>query len=226
MTKGDKRVAVYIPFATLLTAIETLEQGLPARLHKSVWSSLSGGVQAQVLSAFKFLRLIDEQGKVQPTLKRVVEERETRNDVLMEVIADAYPAVVELADQNASQKDFEDAMREYGVQGTTLDKAVRFYLKAAESVGLLTSPHWKKTKAVRTGGTKKPVKKRKKADAKPDDKPETPQNGRRPDMIAVDLKSGGKVTLDVTGVALTQLSKDDLEFMVDLINKMRGYSNA
>ena len=145
----------------------------------------------------------------------------------MEVIADAYSAVVELADQNASQKDFEDAMREYGVQGTTLDKAVRFYLQAAEAVGLLTSPHWKKTKAVRTGGTKKRAKKGKKADgAKRDDKPETPQNGRRPDMIAVDLKSGGKVTLDVTAVALTQLSKDDREFVIDLIDKMRGYSDA
>ncbi len=126
MAKDDKRVAVYIPFTTLLTAIETLEQGLPARLHRSVWSSFSGGVQAQVLSAFKFLGLIDEQSKVQPALKRVVEERENRNAVLMEVIADAYPAVIELADQNASQKDFEDAMREYGVQGTTLDIAAAF----------------------------------------------------------------------------------------------------
>ena len=228
MAKDDKRVAVYIPFATLLTAIETLEQGLPARLHKSVWSSLSGGVQAQVLSAFKFLRLIDEQGKVQPTLKRLVEERENRNDVLMEVIADAYPAVIELADKNASQKDFEDAMRQYGVQGTTLDKAVRFYLQAAETVGLLTSPHWKKTKAVRTGGAKKPSKKGKRAAIKRGGTSggDIQKNGQRAsDTISVDLKSGGTVTLDVTA-AFTQLEPDDREFVLALIDKMRGYKNA
>lgn len=228
MAKEEKRTAVYIPFATLLTAIETLEQGLPSRLHKSVWASFSGGVQAQVISAFKFLRLIDDAGNVQPALHGLIDDREKRNESLREVIADAYPAIITLAQENSSQNDLEEAMRKYGVQGMTLDKAIRFYLQAADVVGLPTSPHWKKTKATRTGGVKKPTKKGQKAKGKRDDapKPEIPQNSqRKSDMITVELKGGHTVTLDVAA-DWTQLETADRDFVIELIDKMREYKNA
>jgi hypothetical protein len=40
-----------------------------------VWPSFAGGVQSQTLGAFKFLKLIDEEGIVQPILTRLVNAR-------------------------------------------------------------------------------------------------------------------------------------------------------
>jgi len=221
VTQSSDRVAVYLPYATLVTGIATLEVGLPDKLHKSVWRSQSGGIQAQLLSAFKFLRLIDEEGVVQPRLKQMVEDRENRDMHLRAAIEAAYPSIPPLAASNASQNDLENAMRAYGVAGTTLDKAVRFYLQAAEHLGLVVSPHWRKGRATITPSATK------KKSSKPKIKRDAEESLFSPplpsqDMIKVDLGGGVTVTLNVTG-PITQLSREDRDFLFGIVDTMRDH---
>lgn len=220
-SNNESRVAVYLPYATLLTGIETLEVGLPAKLHKSVWRSQSGGIQAQLLSAFKFLRLIDDEGAVQDTLRQLVQDKENRDAQLRQIIEAAYPTIGPLAASNASQKDFEDAMREYGVAGTTLDKAIRFYLQAAERLGLPVSPHWRKGRATTAVSSprKKTVKRKAEESITPPPPPPPPPASQ--DMTQIVLGGGiVTVTLNVTG-PLTQLVREDRDFVFGLVDTMR-----
>ncbi len=217
------RVAVYLPYATLLTGIETLEVGLPAKLHKSVWRSQSGGVQAQLLSAFKFLRLIDDEGAVHDRLKQLVQEKENRDARLREVIGAAYPTIGPLAASNASQKDFEDAMREYGVAGTTLDKAIRFYLQAAERLGLPVSPHWRKGRATTAASSPRKKTVKRKTDESITRPPPPPPPPASQDIIQIALGGGiVTITLNVTG-PLTQLVREDRDFVFGLVDTMREH---
>ncbi len=142
----DKVVAPYIPFKTFQTAIETLEQGVPPQLDRSVWKTWSGAVQSQTLSGFRFLGLIDSNGNTQPSLNKLVEAREdsARRAVLKTIIEERYAKLIPMAEQDVTSKQLEDTLREYGVQGSTLDKAVRFFISAANYAGVRLSVHWAK----------------------------------------------------------------------------------
>ncbi len=139
----SRKVAVYVSLRTLLKAIETLEDGLPPRIDTSVFNSFSVPVRSHLLSAFKFLGLIDDDGHIQEALAQLIRDKESRAITFSEVCERSYKEIVKLAEETASQRDLDDAMRVHGVQGATLEKAVRFYLQAAEYAGLPVSPLWR-----------------------------------------------------------------------------------
>src|SRR5258706_13929089 len=62
----------YVPCKSLETAMVLLRQGLPGKLDKSLFKSASGSIQTQLMAAFRFLRLIDHNDKVQAELKALV----------------------------------------------------------------------------------------------------------------------------------------------------------
>jgi len=225
MVKEDKRVAPYIPFKTFLTALDVLSQGLPGQLDTSVWPSFSGAVRTQVYSAFKFLNLIDDEGHVQPDLQRLLGE--DRKAVLREVLEHSYPRIVELGRGNASPAQLSEAMREHNVSGETLEKAERFFLQAAEHTQLPVSPLWKKTRRGRASERRrpKPAKRRKASgDGVSQEKP-TDTESQAKDLMTVHLKSGGTVVLGVTA-SITRMSVEDRQFVFDIIDKMKGYTNG
>ena len=163
-TKGAQAAAAYVPWKTFLTSIEALMQGLPPRLDRSMWPSLSGGVQSHVLSAFRFMGFVDAEGNVQQALRDIVAAFKANDDaerktLFRRLLETRYAKVVALASQNGSNQALRDTMRaEYNVSGTTLDRAARFYLDAAEYSGVVVSPHWSRKGATsnkrrRDGGT-------------------------------------------------------------------------
>jgi hypothetical protein len=226
----EARAAVYAPFKTFLTSLEALEQGLPDKIDPSVWQSLSGGTRNQLWSAYKFLGLIDDDGLVQTALQEIVTQRDKRDELLRNLLLERYAKVVEQAKKNGSQASFDDAMREYNVQGETLEKAIRFYLQAAAQLSLPISPHWKK-KAGTASSSRKSSKKAK--PPKPKDSggaetqhQETPRGGESTDgdEKIVTLRSGGSLTLSAS-VAITKLSKEDRQLVFDLIDRMQEYED-
>jgi hypothetical protein len=228
MAKEDQRAAPYISFKTFQTALDVLLQGLPDQLDTSVWPTLAGGVKTQVLLAFKFLGLVDDEGRVQESLERLLDPEQDRKVVLREILERSYPEVVELGRTNASPAQLSEAMRNYGVSGATLQKAERFFLQAAGFTQLRVSPLWKKVRQVPTSGRRKAGStKRRKRVPKEDSEPEP--GGRAPgkaqNLIAVNLQSGGMIVLGVT-VDVTKMSTEDRFFVFDLIDKMRAYQDG
>jgi hypothetical protein len=85
--KTENRAAVYIPFKTFITAIDTLKPGIPPEIDRTVWPTFSGGLQSQTLGAFKFLGLIEEDGIVKPILNSLVNANDDeRKEILGQII--------------------------------------------------------------------------------------------------------------------------------------------
>ena len=149
--KETKFTAVYIPFKTFQTAITTFTQGMPKKLDKSAWPTFNNLLKGQTYNAFKFLGLIDKEGDVQPILRELVKEKPESSrfkSILAEILKDKYRNVFELASQNGTITQLQEAMRGYGVSGTTLERAIRFWTEAAKFVEIQYPDSWQKA----TGG--------------------------------------------------------------------------
>jgi hypothetical protein len=219
----QSRAPVYIPFKTFISAVDILEQGLPDPLDRSVWPSWSGGTQSQTLGAFKFLGLIDEKGKVQPSLHRLVDAKgENRKAVLKEIIEERYKDAIKLGESNSTFQQLQDLFRQYGVESGTLERVTRFFLEACEYTGLKCSVHWAKAKKTLRHQPKKDD------DAREKEKHREPleSNGEsetpKENVQTIQLKSGGTLSLSVV-VDLISLSQEDREWLFKLIDQFKEY---
>lgn len=183
----------YVPFKTFITALDTLNQGLPDVLDRSVFKNQSGSTQAMLMSTFRALGGIDDEGNTQPILRRLVNPNE-RKAALKEIVEENYRDVLSLG-TNATQKQFDDAFYAYGVSGETHKKAKSFFLQVAEMLGIPLSPHIAQSKAsssgTRSAAPRKPRKNRKRdiprdedsKDEIKDDRGDSGRNSRLPDVV-------------------------------------------
>jgi len=220
----NRRAVAYVPFKTFITAIEALEHNLPLphQIDSSVWPSYSGAIRAQLLAAFKFLRLIDGSGKPTPTLKNLVENKATRKAALRKVLETSYPNVVGLDLTKMSPRQFDQAMREYGKSGETHTKLVSFFLQAAKYSELPISPLLLRkartvTRKRRTEETSQSeiVGKSQAAEAV----------APPPTLKTLRLRGGGVLKL-VIEADLLQMNAVDRQLIFDLIDKIRDYETA
>jgi Family of unknown function (DUF5343) len=128
---------VYLSFPTFQSAVNNLRShGLPPKLDRSAWGSRSGAEQGQIISAFKFLGFIDSEGNTQASLRKYVdaeENSEEEKQLMAEMLKARYSRLFESVDlQSATPKQLIDAIASYGTSGATKDRAVRFFLKAAD----------------------------------------------------------------------------------------------
>ena len=210
--------AAYVPFKSFLTAVEVLEQGLPPRLDRSVWPTLAGSTQGALLVAFRFLGLIRSEGTATDELSQLVAAREgAKKPALAAILVRSYPALQPLAEQNASFQTLQESMREHGgVQGGTLDKAIRFYLEASLFAGLKHSHLWEKAR--KTSGSSQ--RRQRRRDGTP--APPPPPTGSGGSTKTVKLRSGGSVTLSVTVDAISMSTKDR-DWVFGLVDTLNAY---
>lgn len=213
------RAPVYIPFKTFLNAVETLGQGMPPTLDRSVWPSFSGGIQSQTLGAFKFLGLVKEDGEVEPILRLLVDAKgDERKTVLAEIIQNKYAGALRLAGKNASFNQLLELFRGYGVQGGTLERAIRFFLDACEYTDLKCSPLWAKAKKTFRKQSKKEEQQSK---YKPFEV-STPDGEVKSSVKTVNLKSGGTLSLSLS-IDIVALSKEDRDWLFGIIDELNAY---
>ena len=179
----EKRVRKppYAPWGTYLNFIKELsEDSLPARVDKSLMTTMSGGVQSIMVLALRSTKMIDEHGVPTDHFRKFAASGEDgQKAVIQHVLQDAYPFFFsgELDLETATPGQFDTALRDRGgVQGSTLDKAANFFLSAAEFSNL---PLGARIKA------RKPVFKRtKNSPRKPKDaRGELPENESAPSAV-------------------------------------------
>ncbi len=137
---GTTSTPVYIPYATFISALDALKRdGIPGtgKIDKTLWDTQSGAIQGQILIGFRFLGLIDEHNKVLPALPPLVNaSAEERKPMLKKVIEGAYSKLLALDLNTISQGQLDQALRDYNIGGSTLTRAVRFFVKACQEAGI------------------------------------------------------------------------------------------
>jgi len=204
--------APYVPFRTFLTALEGFQTGLPNRIDRSLWPSLSGAIQGQLLAAFRFLALVDEEGVPTPLLRELAAAGpEARKRLLRRALEKSYPDLIALDLTRTSPRQLEEALRRYGYTGATLRKAVSFFLQGAACADLPLSVLLRKK--TRRAGLRR---------AAPRHSPAKSAAASAAESRTVRLRSGGALTLS-TDVKFLELSREDREFVFSLLDQMAAY---
>ena len=148
--------APYAVWKTLQNTVEKMgkEGSIPGRIDRSYLSNLPGSAQSELQTAMKSLGLVDEQFHPTDLLERLVENEDERPTIVKEMLTDRYAAVLALS-PSATQAQLEEEFRQkLGVSGSTLRKAVRFFLNAAKYADIPLSPHFKAPGVAPAGGAR------------------------------------------------------------------------
>lgn len=226
-----KQAAVYVAWVTFKNAIERLAtQGLPNQIDKSVFNGLAWSVQAHMLTSFKFLGLIHEDGKPTEALKGLaVPDEADRKRALEKILRERYSALFDLDLTKATPDQVNAVIGEaYGAGGATKVKAVRFFLAAAEYVGAPVSPLLMKSKPKvgASGGVASARRRRTKNKAateeNPPPPPPPPQGPAASLSRSIDFGDGVTLTLVATGNVFSAASPDR-KFILDLVDMMERH---
>jgi len=117
--------------------------GLPPKIDRTAWNSRSGGEQKQLISGFKFLRLLDSNDVTQDSLRNLVgaaENTPEEKQIIDALLRAGYAKVFELDLKTATMGQVSEKIGSYGPTGATRDRAVRFFLKAAQHCDIPLSP--------------------------------------------------------------------------------------
>ena len=224
----------YMSFQTFWNYIEELaEKPLPPAIDRSIMKTKSGTDQANLTMAFTSFGLTDAEGTVQPSLIRLVEASpEERPTVFADMVHVYYSAPLSISFKNGTPADLTKAFTdEYPsiASADTRRKSITFFLHAARKAGIELSPHFPQTR----GGSGAPgVPKAKRSAPRKKSAPNgqsTPPQARvtttTGDTYTVDLPSGGSVSV-VVDVNLFGLTTEDRNFVIELVDKLKGYPTA
>ena len=160
MTNETKKTETppYIAFSTFLSFIKGLgATGVPSRIDKSLLRNMSGGNQSALLAALKWFRLIDHAGAHGKPLEELVAAGEDAGTVLKGMLPIAYKFMgdgsIDISRATGSQ--LEEKFRAYGVSGSTIVKAMAFFISACKEAEIPLSAHIKLPKVIRANGPSK-----------------------------------------------------------------------
>lgn len=149
-----KATIPYVPFPTFCTALDHLKShSIPDKIDSSIFPTISGGMVSHVLLTMRLFNLIDEEGKPQPDLAQLVDDK-TRKQTFARILPQTYATLFQQVDlSKASPLQLDDAIRQHNVRGATHQKARAFLIKAAQFAGIPVSSHL--TKRTRAMGPRK-----------------------------------------------------------------------
>jgi hypothetical protein len=152
--QGRASAAPYTAFSSIKTAVKLMkEHGLPSRIDRSVLTNFSGAVVTQVMTALKFLGLIDGDGRPTASLKILVETIDDENTwptQLAEVIRGAYAPLFTIDLERASPSQFHELFKKsYPGADDVVRKSVTFFLNATREAKIPVSPYIMKNKKPR-----------------------------------------------------------------------------
>jgi hypothetical protein len=220
-----KLIPPYLPYKTLMGSLENLAQGIPPKLDRSIWKNQPGTVQSQILSAYKFLGLMNDSTEPTEMLRVLVEHRSSPTPVMKHLIEDKYKAILDKHPLNTMtitmlNNEFEVAFQ---VDGETKKKGIRFLLQAAKANGFVLSKFLLDQTRVSSGPRKKRGTMRDSeqggTDGEDDAELENTSTGTKKTIA---LRSGGQLGISLS-VDLFALSVSDRKFVFSLIDSLQEY---
>jgi hypothetical protein len=144
-TQDKKHPVPYIAWKTFTAFIASIHGKVPAQVDASILRTMSGTARSQLLSALKFLDLIDADGITQDSLKKLADIYNTEQwkAGLATFLTHSYKRVVTDLDlTSATPAMLRERFRNNGgVDGSTVDSALRFYLSGLKEADVKFSDH-------------------------------------------------------------------------------------
>jgi Family of unknown function (DUF5343) len=196
----------YIPLIALDNFIERVRAtGIPVVIDSNLTQSMSGGTASALMSALRFLGLVDQSGTPQGSLRKLVAAYDTDRwkHVFGDLVDRAYADIIgDLDLTTATREMLDDRFRKNSkAAGQVLDKAARFYLGALEKMQRPVSPHFKLRKARALASRK--------ASRTTDGKPSRPQQAGKTDSADPNVQHIRLQLLDKPDVTITLPSDFD-----------------
>src|SRR5271167_4302785 len=144
-TQEKKAPTPYISWKTFTSFIASIHGKVPAQIDPSILRNMSGTVRSQLLSALKFLELVDADGITQDSLKKLADayNGEQWKTALAQFLRHSYRKVIgDLNLDTATPAMLRERFRSNGgVDGGTVDLALRFYLIGLKEADVKFSDH-------------------------------------------------------------------------------------
>lgn len=138
-----KMVPPYAPYRSFRNYIDSLKQGIPSQIDRSVMQSMSGALQSQLTSTMRYLGLVNSSGQPTDRLSRIVHsEGAERKAALQNVAKSAYPYLFDNFDlKTATPKMLNDKFTGMNASGGTVGKCVAFFIALAKDAEIPLAPH-------------------------------------------------------------------------------------
>lgn len=215
-------VPPYLAFGTFRNFLQGLDpERVPARIDRSLMIGMAGGTQTYLLQALRQFELIDEEGRASRSLVDLAGGDEAFQAAMSGLVRRFYADQLTLSDQQGTAGQLTESFAGSGYQGSTLRKAITFFLNAAAAAGITLSPHFRNPSP---GRSTTAVRK------KPRPKPTTPsldpaQNSSVAEQRTVQLKSGGTLTISCS-TTFMELSREDRAFVFGLVDQLDDYQGG
>ena len=149
----------YISYSSLVSFLAGLkESGVPSRIDRSVLKKMSGSQQSGLLAALRYLSITDSNDKPLELFKQIVDaDEKTYSSLLKAVLTKSYAFLAEggIDLESATGAQVAEAFRNAGASGSTVSKAMSFFIAAAKDAGIKLSSHIKAPTVPRANGSKK-----------------------------------------------------------------------
>ena len=159
--KSRKSQPPYVSYRTFRNFVDGLQLGMPSRIDRSYWGErFSGSNGTQLMTALRFLGLIDSGGMPMTRLTQLVYAKGSeRSDILKQIGYGAYDFLMDksLDPQVATYAQLEKAFyNAYEVTGDVARKCIKFFIELESDAGVPLSPLMvRKSKTMRAISTRK-----------------------------------------------------------------------
>jgi len=144
--RNKKRSPPYVSYRSFLTLLDDLkQQGLPGRIDRSYWGDkFSGSTGTQLMSALRFLNLVDAGGLPTTHLKELVATRgASRAECLKKISQESFSFLMNSSfePEKATYAQLEEVFNElYQVDRDVARKCIKFFTELAGDAGIPLSP--------------------------------------------------------------------------------------
>ena len=162
MNQPSKSPPPYVSYRTFWNFLDNLKQAMPARIDRSYWGDkLSGSTGGQLVSALRYLKLVDGNNIPTLRLKQIIFAKDPqRTNLLQQLHNEAYGFFVDSFDvATATYAQLQESLEQrFHASSEVARKCIKFYLGLASEAGISLSPFvTKKNRTVRTNVTSKKI---------------------------------------------------------------------
>jgi len=215
--------APYLPFKTFLGSLDPFSQGIPPKIDRTLWNQ-SGFVQGLIMNAYRYFHLVDANDKPTPQFQQLVKSKnESRKAEVKKLIEIGYPEIVAMHDlATMTPKMLDELIEKYKVTGETKKKAVTFFLQAAKFAEMPLSNFLSERIRSTSGTRRRPATV---STASNRVTTSTASGVANTNTKRLYLASNGIVEMTISYDPFA-ISKDDRDFVFELIDKLQKYDEA